>query len=224
MNITDSDTENSVTITDYKAKEVNINVETSKDGFLFLGDMYFPGWRVYVDGNIDKIYRANYLFRGVFLEKGKHTVKFVYRPVSFRLGIYVTIATVLLSLILVLYQKEVLTKNIMRILVTLSLIFITVILVIFYQDYRKNLDPLYVKEEPFVYTYTSTDIRTENDRINIRWSGAYKYDTVNKWYSSSEKKDMVTIKFNGKALKSKILTDTNCGLALVRFRVSVESG
>lgn len=167
INITDKDITNSVTITDYKPKEVDINVETSNDGFLFLGDMYFPGWHVYVDGNVDKIYRANYLFRGVFLKKGKHTIKFVYRPVSFKLGVYITIATLFLSLILVLYQKGLLIKNIMRVLVGLGLIFITVNLVIFYQDYRKNLDPLYIKEEPkeepFVHTNTFADTRIEND-------------------------------------------------------------
>jgi uncharacterized membrane protein YfhO len=48
--------------------------------------MYFPGWHATVDGVETPIYRTNYLFRGIVVPAGQHTVMFVYRPVSALIG------------------------------------------------------------------------------------------------------------------------------------------
>jgi len=60
------------------------------DRFYFVSDTYYPGWKAYVDGKETKIYRANYLFRAVPLTKGKHLVKFVYDPWTFKLGLIIS--------------------------------------------------------------------------------------------------------------------------------------
>jgi hypothetical protein len=65
-------------------------VEAKEDSFLVLSDTYFPGWKAYVDGNPVKIFRANYNFRAVSIPPGKHEVKFVYNPMSVKLGALVT--------------------------------------------------------------------------------------------------------------------------------------
>jgi hypothetical protein len=65
-------------------------VEAKEDSFLVLSDTYFPGWKAYVDGNPVKIFRANYNFRAVSIPPGKHEVKFVYHPMSVKLGVLVT--------------------------------------------------------------------------------------------------------------------------------------
>jgi uncharacterized membrane protein YfhO len=57
------------------------------NGYLVLTDCYFPGWRVYVDGERSKIYKADYIFRAVALQKGEHKLHFVYKPFSVRLGL-----------------------------------------------------------------------------------------------------------------------------------------
>ena len=61
-------------------------VKAPENTFLVLSDTYFPGWKVYVDGHQRKISRANYAFRALPLEVGKHNVAFVYDPLSFKLG------------------------------------------------------------------------------------------------------------------------------------------
>ncbi|KAF0134130.1 MAG: Uncharacterized protein FD145_886 [Candidatus Saganbacteria bacterium] len=81
----------------YGALEVIIEVQNTKPGFLFLSDTYYPGWKVFVDGKEDKIYRANYLFRAVELEEGKHIVRFIYDPWPFKLGMAVSCVFLLLS-------------------------------------------------------------------------------------------------------------------------------
>ena len=78
----------------YKPNYVEIEAEMSVPGFLVLGDTYYPGWKVYVDGKQDKIYRADYILRAVYLMPGKHIVKFTYEPFSFKIGVIITLGTI----------------------------------------------------------------------------------------------------------------------------------
>jgi hypothetical protein len=80
-----------VQIVRYTAQQVKVDVETSSPGFLILGDTYFPGWKANVDGKRVPIYRADYLLRAVAVEKGSHRVVFLYQPLSFRIGLGLTI-------------------------------------------------------------------------------------------------------------------------------------
>ena len=64
-----------------------------------MGDSYYPGWKAYVDGEEKEILRANYLFRSVLIEPGEHTLRFEYDPLSFKLGLTITLLTILVSLI-----------------------------------------------------------------------------------------------------------------------------
>jgi hypothetical protein len=85
----------SAEIIKYSPLELIINANLKENGFLFLSDTYYPGWKVYVNGKEDKIYRANYLFRAVYLKKGKNEVRFVYEPIIFKIGLLISILTIL---------------------------------------------------------------------------------------------------------------------------------
>jgi hypothetical protein len=74
-------------IEEYEPHSVVVSVDMKADGYLVLSDCYFKGWRVYVDGRRDKIYRADYIFRAVALKKGEHKLHFVYKPFSVKLGL-----------------------------------------------------------------------------------------------------------------------------------------
>jgi uncharacterized membrane protein YfhO len=76
-----------VAITRYAPSEVEIQADTQAAGFLVLLDNYYPGWEVTVDGQRRTVIRADYFARAVYLDKGQHTVEFVYRPLSFRIGV-----------------------------------------------------------------------------------------------------------------------------------------
>src|SRR3989338_1683814 len=58
-------------IISYEPNEVTVYNESGKDGFLVLLDSYYPGWKAYVNGRLAKIYRADYLFRAVYLQIGR---------------------------------------------------------------------------------------------------------------------------------------------------------
>jgi hypothetical protein len=76
----------SATITDYREEEVEITARVAAPALLVLFDSHYPGWQVEVDGGRQEMLRADYLFRAVALEPGEHRVRFVYRPLSFRVG------------------------------------------------------------------------------------------------------------------------------------------
>ena len=77
----------------YSPNAVQIAVSLDWDGFLVLSDTYYPGWRAYVDGEEKEILRANYAFRALPLESGQHTVLFKYEPLSFKVGLAISLIT-----------------------------------------------------------------------------------------------------------------------------------
>ncbi len=71
-----------VTIRNYRRNSVEIEVETDRAGVLVLHDIYYPGWKVYVDGQPQAVLRTNLLFRGVEVPPGRHHVAFRFEPLS----------------------------------------------------------------------------------------------------------------------------------------------
>lgn len=86
----------SVDVVKYSPQEVIIKADVKDAKFLILSDSYYPGWRVYVDGKRDRIYRADYILRAVYLEPGKHIIKFIYMPFSFIIGIVISFTTIII--------------------------------------------------------------------------------------------------------------------------------
>jgi hypothetical protein len=69
-------------------RETANHLEFQTDGgvrprLLVISDAWHPGWRATIDGVEAPIHRANYMFRGVFVPAGEHTVRFDYWPVNF---------------------------------------------------------------------------------------------------------------------------------------------
>jgi hypothetical protein len=93
----------SARITSYRPTRVALEADIDKPGWLVLTDTYYPGWTASVDGRRQKIYCANYLFRGVPLSAGHHRVVFTYDPLSFRIGAGVTLAA--LSVVVIYFGR-----------------------------------------------------------------------------------------------------------------------
>jgi O-antigen/teichoic acid export membrane protein len=96
-------------ISRYTANEVFVDVNLSDRGWLVLGDAYFPGWKAFLRPFGDEesaeqeipLYRANSAFRTVYLpEAGQWTVRFVYSPMSFKLGLYISFLALMATLLL----------------------------------------------------------------------------------------------------------------------------
>ena len=90
----------------YEPNRVVVDARLENPGVLVLSDIYYPGWRAYVDDGPARIYRVDGLIRGVFLESGEHTVVFSYFPRSFSIGLALAGVSAFLCLALLLWDMR----------------------------------------------------------------------------------------------------------------------
>jgi len=93
-------------ILSYASQEVTIDAAVERPALLVLNDSDYPGWKVYVDGRRSHWITANYLFRGVLLQPGRHLVRFAYEPASFAAGGAISGAGLICLVGFVLWRKR----------------------------------------------------------------------------------------------------------------------
>ena len=74
---------------------IELPADTTTHDVTGLTDLYYPGWRVYVDGHEEEIHRTNAIFRGVELDPGSHRVVYRFEPTSFYIGSWMFTITIL---------------------------------------------------------------------------------------------------------------------------------
>ncbi|MBN1825288.1 MAG: YfhO family protein [Candidatus Eisenbacteria bacterium] len=79
-------TEETAVIVEREPERVVVDCAAGRARLLVLADVFYPGWRVSVDGAPARIWRTNRILRGVAIPAGAHRVVFTYRPLSFRVG------------------------------------------------------------------------------------------------------------------------------------------
>lgn len=89
----------------YQPQRIHLQVNTDGDRILFLSDNYYPGWYAYVDNKLTKIYRADYTFRAIVIPQGKHTVTFMFKPLSFKIGAFISTVTILVLISVVFVRR-----------------------------------------------------------------------------------------------------------------------
>jgi len=73
---------------------------------LVLSEVLYPGWVAY-DNNKEVPIEKFYIFRSINLDKGKHVIRLIYKPMSFEVGKWVSIISLLiLALAIVIYKKK----------------------------------------------------------------------------------------------------------------------
>lgn len=83
-----------INITQYHPNYITLDVNSPGNSVLFVNEIYYPEWKVLVDGKETKIYKANGLFRAIYLTKGQHYVKFYYSHTLLYLGLAVSLVTI----------------------------------------------------------------------------------------------------------------------------------
>jgi hypothetical protein len=99
-------------VVSYTLNTVLVDVVLPGPGWLVLADSYFPGWRAYRSDPQDEvasevepeILRANGNFRAVWLGAGAHRVRFQYAPTSLKIGLYASLAAIVVISLLALYR------------------------------------------------------------------------------------------------------------------------
>jgi hypothetical protein len=103
VNIEPPDSTANAKITSYDIHNVTIEAEASGNNLLFVSEVYYPDWQVYIDGQPAEILKTNYLFRGVIVPKGKHKIEFRFEPKTYYTGKTISMGTnfVLIGIFLV---------------------------------------------------------------------------------------------------------------------------
>jgi hypothetical protein len=96
----DAMVQDTVDIEHYSPNRLVLRADCTEGGILLLSELYYPGWKAYVDGTSVQILRADYLLRAIPLGPGKHSIEVVYRPMSFLVGSAVSLSALLLLLFL----------------------------------------------------------------------------------------------------------------------------
>jgi hypothetical protein len=82
---------------------LTVQAQAAAPGILVVSEMFTPGWTALLDGKPVPILRTNYLFRGIALPEGSHTVVLTFAPASRQIGKAVSLATLLLFLVSTVY-------------------------------------------------------------------------------------------------------------------------
>jgi hypothetical protein len=84
-----------------KARSTRYSFDISADrpAWFFLADANYPGWNAYLDGHEIPVYSAQILGKAVPVPPGRHQLSIRFRPMSFYIGLTVSLVTVLVTAI-----------------------------------------------------------------------------------------------------------------------------
>ncbi|KAF0218712.1 MAG: hypothetical protein FD174_2495 [Geobacteraceae bacterium] len=82
-----------VKLSRYEGEHITVTARVARNALLVLGEKHYRGWKASVDGSRAEIYPVNHLLRGIYLTPGEHTVEFVFDPLPFKVGKYLTLAS-----------------------------------------------------------------------------------------------------------------------------------
>ncbi len=88
-----------VTMLDTEPETLRMATSTDAPGLLVVSDSYDPGWRAYVDGERTPVLVADHLLRAVSIPAGNHIVEFRYEPQWLQVGIAVSTATIVVTVV-----------------------------------------------------------------------------------------------------------------------------
>jgi hypothetical protein len=78
---------------EFSVQRIEADVEADAPALLVVAQIYYPQWRVYVDGRPARLWPANYAFQAFEVPAGTHHVKLVYADRRFQLGAVISLAT-----------------------------------------------------------------------------------------------------------------------------------
>ncbi len=82
----------------YQPNVIELAVNSETPGMLVVSDTHFPGWVALLGDEPVPIYKVNGAFRGVRIPAGQSRVKMIYEPTSLKIGVGVSLLTLLVLL------------------------------------------------------------------------------------------------------------------------------
>lgn len=81
-----------------------INTMTDSDSYLVISNIFYPGWKAYIDNEEVELFQTNLSFNGMFLPKGEHKVVLKYSPISYKIGFVISSISFLYTIFYI-YKK-----------------------------------------------------------------------------------------------------------------------
>ncbi len=91
--------ENGVVIEESSVNGYRFRVQSREKALLVVSQIYYPGWHATVDGERVPVVPADYALTGIPVPAGSHEVHFVFDPGSFKIGLAITILSIIVLLI-----------------------------------------------------------------------------------------------------------------------------
>jgi len=104
-NLTNTKEENQIIEIKYNYNSIELKVKINQEAILFTGEIYYPGWKVYVDGKERKILITNNIFRAIKCEKGDEKILFIFKPFYLKCGLISLSLFFLIGFALILKQN-----------------------------------------------------------------------------------------------------------------------
>lgn len=93
-----------VHIKKYEDEYIEIDCNIKEDTILMITDTYFDGWKASIAGKEQPIVRADHIYRAFKLSPGVFTLIMKYNPISYRIALAISLATLVLTTALWLFS------------------------------------------------------------------------------------------------------------------------
>jgi hypothetical protein len=95
-----------VSVRNFAPNRIRLAADLPRPGLVVLSEVYYPGWKAWVDGNPAPVLEANYLLRAVPVPAGKHEVVLRFRSRPVEAGFAITLATLLAPALIAFYRRS----------------------------------------------------------------------------------------------------------------------
>jgi hypothetical protein len=97
----------SVRILEEDPQSIRIESKSDSAGWVTISDVWYPGWKGWLDGEPVPIMRGNYLFRAIPVPGGSHEIQLKYQPIWFAIGAVISTGVMLVVIgMFILIQKK----------------------------------------------------------------------------------------------------------------------
>ena len=88
------------TLLEQSPTHYRMRIVREKPGWLVISQARYPGWKARIGGKEVPLLRANYAFSAIALPQGASEIEFSYEPASFRIGLWLSVASALVGALL----------------------------------------------------------------------------------------------------------------------------
>ena len=92
----------------YQPNELVYNVNTQKEGLALFSEIYYPGWKAFINDQPIDILRANYVLRAINMPQGEYQLKMIFMPNSLKITemiAYIALIILLSSFLFMVYKE-----------------------------------------------------------------------------------------------------------------------